>query len=89
MLSFGYFIIGYGSLPIAFKSINCGVARFRVFGRTIFNSLSPVFITGKSEVTFHECFHLTFTQPELEFDGIKWCPVFPSHFNDAVYIGYC
>jgi len=76
------------NLPLkgTFESVNSGNAQFGMFGTSALHALTPHFKTGRFHFATHNFDGFLFGYPKLKLNGIERCSVFPSHFDDSVYL---
>ncbi len=89
LLSFADFIVCNLPLKRAFETLNCCAALLQVFlAHTTVDPFTPKVETAALERFSHQSNHISFGKPKLKQNGLKWGPVFPCHFNDAVLIDW-
>ncbi len=87
LLSFADFIVCNLPLKRALETLYCCTALLQMFlAHPTVDPLSPKVETAAFERFSHQGNHISLGKPKLKQNGLKWGPVFPCHFNDAVLI---
>lgn len=75
------------SLPTAFKALDM-LGSFPLVFQTypLINPLSPKPKTGKLQFLSHQLNYLFFLNPKLSSNSVKSGAIFPSHFDDPIYL---